>query len=86
MFPGRLWEWRKMDPSPAAYAPPGAILEAIGQQPGMTRSLRVITRQHDAVSQLSVQRDLERTLERLGVSVSGMRVFPTGGMRFWTIW
>jgi putative ABC transport system permease protein len=79
LIEGRNVSWpvvgvaKEIDPSPAAYAPPGAILEALGQQPGMTRSLRVITRRHDAASQLSVQRDLERTLERLGVSVLGMQ-------------
>lgn len=64
---------RELFPSAVGYAPARAIREAAGEPDGLARTLRVQTRGHDAAAQLSAAQALERTLARLGVTVSGTR-------------
>jgi putative ABC transport system permease protein len=60
---------KEIDPTPIAYAPARAVLDAAGLPAGTARSVRVVTRRHDSEGQLSASRDLERLFRRVGVGV-----------------
>ncbi|HYM62579.1 MAG TPA: FtsX-like permease family protein [Thermoanaerobaculia bacterium] len=52
------------------YAPPRSILRAAGQTGDATRTVRVVTRQHDIASQTATARAIERALQRDGIKAS----------------
>jgi len=64
---------KEMSPAPVAYAPEATILAATGQPAGMARTLRVVTRGHDAASQLAAKQELDRLFEREGIGVDDIQ-------------
>jgi putative ABC transport system permease protein len=63
---------RELDPSPVVYAPVGLVDAATGQDPGVVRSVRVVTREHDDAAQRAAAERLETALRAAGVEVAGI--------------
>jgi putative ABC transport system permease protein len=75
---GRNVRWRivgvvkELAPGRTVYAPRRAILAATGQSGDLTRSVRIVTRQHDIPAQMAASKAVERALDRAGISVGGI--------------
>jgi putative ABC transport system permease protein len=63
----------ELNPHPTVYAVPAAVRAATGQVPGLSRSARIVTRDHTAAGQLAAARELERVFERAGLEVTGLQ-------------
>jgi putative ABC transport system permease protein len=64
---------KELWPIPNVYAQPETILRATGQPRDMTRGVRIVTRHHDAASQVAASKSIERALDRAGILVGGIR-------------
>jgi putative ABC transport system permease protein len=63
----------EMNPHPTAYAPPRAVLGALGQAGGTTRGVRVVTRRHEPEALLATQREIDTALRRAGIEVADIQ-------------
>ncbi|HUD70999.1 MAG TPA: FtsX-like permease family protein, partial [Dongiaceae bacterium] len=63
---------RELVPAPVVYAPIGLVDAAIGQDPAMVRSVRVVTAEHDDAAQRAAAERLETALNAAGVEVGGI--------------
>jgi putative ABC transport system permease protein len=76
---GHVVRWRiigivkELNPYPTVYAPPRTILRATGQPPDQTRSVRIVTRQHDVAGQIAASKVIEQALDRAGIGVAGIQ-------------
>jgi len=85
---GRDVRWRvvgtvkELAPHANVYALPETILRATGQPRDMTRGVRIVTRQHDAASQVAASKRIERALDRAGILVGGIRALDDARQSF----
>jgi len=73
---------KEMGAHQAVYANSADALRATGQAGDTARSVRVVTRAHDAKSQLAASRELERALQRDGIGVLLMQSLADGRKAF----
>jgi putative ABC transport system permease protein len=85
---GRTVRWRvvgvvkELAPHANVYALPETILRATGQPRDVTRGVRIVTRRHDAASQVTASKTIERALDRAGVLVGGIRALDDARQSF----
>jgi putative ABC transport system permease protein len=85
---GRNVRWRvvgvvkELWPHANVYALPETILRATGQPRDMTRGVRIVTRRHDAASQVAASKSIERALDRAGILVGGIRALDDARQSF----
>ncbi|MGA8810701.1 MAG: ABC transporter permease, partial [Thermoanaerobaculia bacterium] len=85
---GREVRWRvvgivkELWPIRDVYALPETILRATGQPSDMTHGVRIVTRRHDAASQVAASKAIERALDRAGILVSSIRALDDGRQAF----
>jgi putative ABC transport system permease protein len=85
---GRTVRWRivgvvkELAPGRTVYAPRRTILAATGQSGDLTRSVRIVTRQHDIPAQVAASKAVERALERAGIAVSGIHALSDSRKSF----
>jgi putative ABC transport system permease protein len=56
----------------AVYAPRSAVLQAMGNDGSGSRTIKLVTREHDEAGQLAASRGLEKALRSAGVGVLGV--------------
>jgi putative ABC transport system permease protein len=64
---------KELVPMPVVYAPREAVLEVTAQPEDLTRSMRIVTAQHDEAAQRAAAGELEREFERRGIEVRGLQ-------------
>jgi putative ABC transport system permease protein len=85
---GRDVRWRivgivkELVPHPNAYALPETLLRATGQRRDTALDVRVVTRRHDAVSQVGASKAIERALDRAGILVTRIRALDDARQAF----
>jgi len=85
---GRDVRWRAVGivkelwPTKDVYALPETILRATGQPRDMTRDVRIVTRRHDAASQVAASKAIERALDRAGILAGGIRALDDARQSF----
>jgi putative ABC transport system permease protein len=85
---GRVVRWRvvgivkELAPHANVYALPETILRATGQPRDTTRDVRIVTRRHDAASQVSALKAIERAFDRAGILISGIRALDDARQSF----
>jgi putative ABC transport system permease protein len=85
---GRNIRWRivgivkELVPHANAYALPETILRATGQRRDTALDVRIVTRRHDAASQVAASRTIERALDRAGILVTGIRALDDARQAF----
>jgi putative ABC transport system permease protein len=85
---GRAVRWRvagivkELAPHPNVYALPETILRATGQPRDMTGGVRIVTRRHEAASQVAASKAIERALDRAGILVGGIRALDDARQSF----
>jgi putative ABC transport system permease protein len=85
---GKVARWRivgivkELNPYPTVYAPQRTILGATGQPPDQTRSVRIVTRQHDVAGQIAASKVIEQALDRAGIGVAGIQALSDSRKSF----
>jgi len=73
---------KELWPTKDVYALPETILRATGQPRDMTRDVRIVTRRHDAASQVAASKAIEHALDRAGILVGGIRALDDARQSF----
>jgi putative ABC transport system permease protein len=85
---GREVRWRivgvvkEFAPHGNVYALPETILRATGQRRDTALDVRIVTRHHDAASQVAASKTIERALDRAGILVGGIRALDDARQAF----
>jgi len=88
LISGRIVRWRivgivkELNPRPTVYAPRRTILGATGQPPDQTRSVRIVSRQHDVAGQIAASKAIEQALDRAGIGVAGIQALSDSRKSF----
>ncbi|MCU1246852.1 MAG: FtsX-like permease family protein [Acidobacteria bacterium] len=64
---------KELVPTPIAYAPARTVSDAMHQQPGMSRSIRVLARRRDTAGVRAASRGIERALLQRGIGVGNLQ-------------
>ncbi|MEA2337282.1 MAG: putative transport system permease protein [Thermoanaerobaculia bacterium] len=73
---------KELAPGRTIYAPRRSILAATGQSGDLTRSVRIVTKQHDIPTQIAALKAVERALDRAGITVGGIHALSDSRKAF----
>ena len=73
---------KELAPGRTIYAPRRSILAATGQSGDLTRSVRIVTKQHDIPAQVAASKAIERALDDAGISVGGIHALSDSRQSF----